>query len=151
MLSVVFGLEEGMRALYERLSEAVSDSDAAALFRKLSALEVNHKQAVYALYRARGGTIETMEAMEAQAARDVMEGGLNPDDIFEQIRPNVRSVEDVLTYAMMLETQALDLYLRFSQRSEDESTTEVLLELADQEKGHLKVLGDLMEKRAGGA
>lgn len=149
MLIVVFGMEEGMRSLYQRLSRAVPDPDAAALFRELSELEVGHKQAVYDLYRAAGGELATIEAMEGRASRDVMEGGLNPDEILEAIQPKARSIEDVLSYAMMLETQALDLYLRFSQHGENEATTKMLRELADQEKSHLKVLGDLLEKRAG--
>lgn len=151
MLSIIFGLEDGMREFYQRLSKAVADADAARLFGELSELEVEHKQAVYDLYKARGGEVATLEAMEAQASRTVMEGGLNPDEMLDAIQPKVRSIEDVLSYAMMFETQALDLYLRFSQRGEDPDTVKVLLELADQEKGHLKVLGDLMEQRTGSA
>jgi sulfur-carrier protein adenylyltransferase/sulfurtransferase len=147
MLTLVFGMEEGMRAFYERLSKAVADQDAAALFRELSELEVHHKQGVFDLYRTRGGPIGTIEAMESEASREVMEGGLDPDDVVEAIQPRVKSVEDVLSYAMMLETQALDLCLRFSQHSEDEATAKMLLEMADEEKGHLKLLGDLMEER----
>lgn len=151
MLTIIFGMEEAMRVFYERLSREVKTPDAARLFGELSELEIDHKQTVYNLYRARGGEVATIEGLEERASRKVMEGGLNPDEILEAIEPKASTVEDILSYAMMLETQALDLFLRFSQHSADDSTSKVLLELADQEKGHLKMLGDLMEKHLGDA
>jgi rubrerythrin len=42
---------------------------------------------------------------------------------------------------MMIETQALDLYLRFAQKSVAEAVRAVLYRLADEEKAHLKALG----------
>ena len=42
---------------------------------------------------------------------------------------------------MMIETQALDLYLRFAQKSGAEAVRAVLYRLADEEKAHLKTLG----------
>lgn len=151
MLTIIFGMEETMRVFYERLSQAVTNPDAARLFQELSELEVDHKRAIYDLYRAHGGEVATMESLEEQASREVMEGGLNPDEILESIQPRTSTVEDILSYAMMLETQALDLFLRFGQHSADDSTSSVLLELADQEKSHLKMLGELMERQVGSA
>ena len=55
---------------------------------------------------------------------------------------------DVINVAMMLETQAFDLYSRYSQRIEDEKGKAVLREIADEEKAHLSSLGRLMEARA---
>jgi rubrerythrin len=51
----------------------------------------------------------------------------------------------VLDLAMMLETQALDLYLRFADKSADERTRKVLFSIADEEKAHLSSLGNLMD------
>ena len=50
---------------------------------------------------------------------------------------------------MMLETQALDLYLRFADRSDQPQTKEVLYALAGEEKAHLASLGRLMEEKSG--
>jgi len=57
------------------------------------------------------------------------------------------SVQGLLDLAMMLETQALDLYLRFAEISADERTQNVLFSIADEEKAHLSSLGDLMDKK----
>jgi rubrerythrin len=56
-------------------------------------------------------------------------------------------VQGVLDLAMMLETQALDLYLRFAEKSSDEGTQTILFSIADEEKAHLSSLGDLMDKK----
>jgi rubrerythrin len=147
MLAIIYSMEEGMRSLFERLSKRVSDEEAADLFRTLSELEVHHKKMIFDLYKAHGGEIETTEAMDREASGDVIEGGLNVDEIAAAFRPETSAVEDVLSFAMMLETQALDLFLRYLQRSTDFDTKAVLMELAEQEKSHLKYLGELMEKK----
>mgnify|MGYP000010557075 FL=1 len=57
------------------------------------------------------------------------------------------SVQGILDLAMMLETQALDLYLRFAEKTTDERTQQVLFSIADEEKAHLSSLGDLMDEK----
>jgi rubrerythrin len=51
---------------------------------------------------------------------------------------------------MMLEIQALDLYLRFSQKTKNKDTKAVLFKLADEEKTHLALLGRWLDKKTGG-
>ena len=53
--------------------------------------------------------------------------------------------------AMMLEAQALDLYLRTSHRCEERETKEVLHTFADEEKKHLTMLGDPGKDTDGGS
>jgi rubrerythrin len=48
---------------------------------------------------------------------------------------------------MMLETQALDLYLRFADKAENKQTKDILHRIGDEEKGHLAALGDLRDKK----
>lgn len=53
----------------------------------------------------------------------------------------IETIPDVLNIAMLIETQALDLYLiRYSNRTNDEKRKGVLFEIA-QEKAHLAALG----------
>jgi rubrerythrin len=145
MLGVVFGMEEGMRSFYERLAERVESPDVAALCRKLSAIEVEHKNMLFDLYRKHGGEAASVEDLEKTISADAAENGMTSEELIEAYHPRMRSREDVLILAMMLEAQALDLYLRYARRSETEDTTAVLHELADQEKAHLAALGELME------
>lgn len=145
MLATIYGMEEGMRSFYERLCERVEDAEVGALCRKLSEVEVEHKNMLFDLYQKHGGEAESMEALEAKIDAEFAESGMTTDELLEAYHANTGSTEEVLTLAMMLEAQALDLYLRYARRSESEETTDVLQELADQEKAHLAALGDLME------
>jgi rubrerythrin len=49
----------------------------------------------------------------------------------------------------MVETQALDLYLRFADKSRDEETRATLFAIAEEEKGHLAALGRLLDEKRG--
>jgi rubrerythrin len=57
----------------------------------------------------------------------------------------MQTVPGVLNIAMMLETQAMDLYLRYSQKIEEERSKKVLYDIAEEEKAHLGSLGRLLE------
>lgn len=54
--------------------------------------------------------------------------------------------EGVLSVAMMLEGQALDPYSRYAQKVQAPETRETLLGPADQDKGHLVLLGKMLEE-----
>ena len=60
----------------------------------------------------------------------------------------MKSPADLLETALMLETQALDLYLRFAGKMEDRETKKVLFRLGDEEKAHLAALGRLLDETA---
>ena len=48
---------------------------------------------------------------------------------------------------MMIETQALDLYLRLADAVTDETTKRALYDISEQEKAHMTALGLLLEKK----
>lgn len=62
--------------------------------------------------------------------------------------PHMQTSPDALMVAMMIETQAMDLYLRYADRSSEARTKEVLFKIADEEKAHLTALGRLMSEKA---
>jgi rubrerythrin len=76
----------------------------------------------------------------------MMEGGFSIETFTQQNEPFLDMPHRVIDLAMMLETQALDLYLRFSQKTENKDTKAVLFKLADEEKAHLALLGDWLER-----
>ncbi len=59
----------------------------------------------------------------------------------ERNKSLLKTVRDVIDLAMMLETQALDLYLRFAEKDTNPKIKMVLLRIADEEKEHLSALG----------
>ena len=76
-----------------------------------------------------------------------MEGGFTLSEFLEQNRDFLKTVPDVLSIAMMLEAQALDLYHRYSEQVEEEGVKSFLFEMAEEEKKHLKALGQLFDQK----
>ena len=80
-------------------------------------------------------------------AEDEMEGGLSMEDFLKANEPALETTGDVVSMAMILETQSLDLYLRYAHRMSGENAKEILYQLADQEKVHLNNLGRLLDRQ----
>ena len=85
---------------------------------------------------------------EDRIVSGAMEGGLTGEEFLEKNKPFLNSVETLLSLAMMLEAQALDLYTRYAHKSQDIQTRSVLHDIAEEEKGHLTALGGLVEARS---
>ncbi len=88
-----------------------------------------------------------MAAFEADLTPDIMEGGFKVKEFLDVNQPWLKTPRQALELAMMLETQALDLYLRFAEKSREDQTKQVLFKLADEEKAHLKSLGRLLDEK----
>jgi len=142
---IAYGMEEGLRGFYAEMTPRIDNQDMAQLFRRLADVEVKHKKRLFGLYRTLQPDSPDQEHFEEQVSTELMEGGLTPEEFVEANQPALKSEEDIINIAMMLETQSLDLYLRYSFKSEDTATKEVLYELADEEKAHLVSLGRMMD------
>jgi rubrerythrin len=78
----------------------------------------------------------------------MMEGGLTTEEFIAENRSAMKTVSDILDVAMMLEAQALDLYMRYSQKTKAPESKETLYTIAEEEKAHLEALGHLRGARA---
>ncbi len=147
MLKLAFGLERALGIFYEKCQEKAQDKDLLDLLAKLGRVEVIHKQKVYERYAALVPDAPDMAAFEADMEPEVMEGGFRLNEFLAANEPWLKNIKEVLELAMMLETQALDLYLRFAEKSQEEGTKQVLFTLADEEKVHVKSLGRLLDEK----
>jgi rubrerythrin len=147
IIVLAYGMEEGLRGFYTAVSERADDPDVAGLGARLSEIEERHKQRLFDLYLTMDPTIADREAFDADTVPGIMEGGFTTEEFLEQQRDAMKTVPDLLNIAMMLETQALDLYMRYSQKIQDQPGKGVLYDLAEEEKGHLVSLGRLMEEK----
>jgi rubrerythrin len=148
MLVIAYAMEEGLRSFYQRLGRIVEDPDASRLFERLATMDERHKEVIFGLYQQQEDEAVSRADLEKRVIPEFMEGGLTTEEFLDANQPSMETVGDVLVLAMMLEAQALDLYLRYSRRVENPQTREVLRRLADEEKSHLGLLGDLKETYA---
>lgn len=146
MLLIAYGMEEGLGSFYERMAGKVSDPDASRLFEQLATMDDRHKEVIFELYQKYQEDVTCTEELEGRYLPKAMEGGLTTDEFLAANQGSLETVGDVLTLAMMLEAQAMDLYLRYSHRSEEPVTRDVLHQLAEEEKAHLTMLGRLQDK-----
>jgi len=147
IIALAYGMEEGLRGFYAAVGEQTEDPDVAHLARKLSEIEDRHKQRLFDLFLTLEPGSDDREAFESRAVAEVMEGGYTVEEFLEKNREFMATSPDLLNLAMVLETQALDLYMRYSQKIPDETGKDVLHGLAEEEKGHLASLGRLLDRR----
>ena len=150
MVRLSYSLENGLQIFYRNLQERTENKAIEILFSKLVQIEENHKKRLIDLYKKIEPSDKDLESLESDSGQGIMEGGFNIEAFTQQNEPFLDTSPHVIDLAMMLETQALDLYLRFSQKTENPDTKEVLYKLAEEEKAHLAMLGRWLEEKPEG-
>lgn len=149
IIVLAYGMEKALQLFYETLKEQSPDQELQELFGKLAQVEVRHEQRLFEVYGRVASGGQDLATFESAIVPQTLEGGFNADEFLAANKSHLQTVVQVLDLAMMLETQALDLYLRFAERSDQPQTKEVLYALAGEEKAHLASLGRLMEEKSG--
>jgi len=147
VIALSYGLEEGLQKFYAASAKLAIDPEVIGVLAKLAEIEVRHKQRLFELYLAVENSPVERKAFEAEIDSEMTEGGFNPAMLLEQYLPSFKSAADVLNFAMMLEAQAMDLYMRHADNSQDRQVKAIFYQMADEEKAHLRSLGELLEKQ----
>ena len=147
MIGLAYGMEQGLGNFYREIKEGTQDIELSQLLQTLVSAEERHKEYLLARYNELESTDTDRKTFEMHLPSSyAMEGGFDTQELLRQNRTFVKSVQSLLDLSMMLETQALDLYLRFAGKIESESTKKVLYRIADEEKSHLAALGKLRDQ-----
>jgi sulfur-carrier protein adenylyltransferase/sulfurtransferase len=146
IISLAYGMEEGLRRFYVFFKDRTSDQELRNLFTTLASVEEKHKDSLRKLYLDLPGSPAEPQTWEEKIQAEVLEGGFRFADFIEQNEPLLKSPAEVLETALMLETQALDLYLRFAAKVGEGGTKNILFRLGDEEKAHLAALGRLLDE-----
>jgi rhodanese-related sulfurtransferase/rubrerythrin len=141
------GMEQALQLFYETMRGRTPDCELQELFLQLAGVEEQHRQKLLELYRRLEPGGRVLAEPTNAAVPETLEGGFNFREFLAQNEAHLDTVAHVLDLAMMLETQALDLYLRFAQRCANQPTQTILLAVADEEKVHLRRLGRLLEEK----
>jgi len=146
VVRLAYGLEEGLRKFYSMSSELAISPEVVRALSKLAEIEVKHKQRLFDLYLTIDPTPMNVEAFEDRITSEFMEGGFEPDKFLEQNMPAFKTAAGVLDFAMMLEAQAMDLYMRYAEKSEAPEVKSIFYQMANEENAHLKSLGKIFDK-----
>jgi rubrerythrin len=134
---VGYGLEQGLREFYLAMQQKVVSEEAKKLFTMLADIEVLHQKQLVQLYGQVTGSSVSEDAFQAEMVQPAMEGGLTTEQYLERFQPNLESEMDILSLAISIEAQALDLYQRAAERTDKEDVRTVLRQIASEERAHI--------------
>jgi len=146
-LMTAYSLEEGLREFYLSMAAQVKTESVRRLFDQLSGIEVKHQDRIFNEYRRISASAPTREEFVQKVVASGMEGGLTTQDYLRLYQPDLDVPEEVVSLAMAIEAQALDLYQRAADRAGTMESKNVLMQIANEERTHLEQLGALFEKR----
>lgn len=146
ILKVAYSLEQGLEEFYVSMEKKAENSQVKSLFLKLSEIEVKHQLSLLTAYNELGQARVSREEFEAMVETKAMEGGLTTDQYLNMFKPDLDSPVEVVSLAMSIEAQALDLYHRVGAKVSQTLSREILIGIANEEKAHLASLGKLMNQ-----
>jgi rubrerythrin len=146
-LVAAYSLEAGLRDFYLSMIAKVQQPDVKKLFHKLSEIETLHQDRIFDEYLQVSGKEVTREDFDSGLVIKAVEGGLTTDEYIEMFQPDFESAVDVISLAMSIEAQALDMYTRAWERNTEPRSKEALRRIAEEEREHLEQLGKLMDNR----
>lgn len=145
-LIVAYSMEQGLRDFYLSMLGKTQKAPVRGLFEKLADIEINHQKRIFEEYQRIENAKINLKSFETKILPGLMEGGLTTEEYLAIYNPDLESSVEVISMAMAIEAQALDLYHRAAQMAENNETTESLLKIAAEERVHLNKLGELMER-----
>ena len=145
ILATAYSLEDGLRDFYLRMQDRVGDEKVKGVFRLLAEIEIKHKDRLFEEYTRLTGK-DDRGAFECAFVTPLMEGGLTTEEYMDRFKPDLDSPGDVVSLAMSIEAQALDLYMRSATWTQNDENRAILEQIASEEKTHLARLGQLMDE-----
>lgn len=141
-----FGLEEGLREFYLQMIPKVESEQAKKLFTMLADIEIKHQEQLVKLYQEATGKSSSFEEFSQKIAEPAMEGGISTDEYIQMFSPDLNREVDILSLAMSIEAQALDLYSRAAEKAEEPTVKSGLQKVAKEERAHLESLAKYIEQ-----
>ncbi len=145
---VGYGLEQGLREFYLDMQQNVAAKKAKDLFQMLADIELLHQKQLLELYAQVTGTTMPEDTFQEEMVQPAMEGGLTTAQYLERFSPDLESELDILSLAISIEAQALDLYQRAAEKAEQEDISKVFLHIANEERAHISKLTNYLDTMA---
>jgi len=150
IVRMAYGMEAGLKRFHEEVLARTDEEKLADLLKSLIRAEEKHMETVLRLAASENVSQEVLAEIKGESGGEIMEGGGSVGEFLTANERYLHSVPGFMELAMMVETQALDLYLRMAAQCANEATRNVLLAISEEEKGHLGMLGRYMDQVAAG-
>lgn len=146
VLTLAVALEEGSRTFYDEAGRAVDEAEWKEVFRSLVKAEESHRESLLEACRAMMPPESCEIPVGGKEKEGMMEGAVRLDETLQWVRTPERTPIEILEFAMQLEVNSLDLYLKVASLPGFAPVRHVLEVLIGDEKRHLVRLGALLEK-----
>jgi len=147
VIALAYGLEAATHRFYQDLVGRAEDPNTRNAFERLARDEIHHKDHLWEAYKTVAEGHRTREAFETETVAKTLEDGKTADQVLAQYPDWIERPQEALELAMSLETDSLDLYLRMAQKTRNKKTSAVFYDLANEEKTHLKSLGEVFRRK----
>jgi rubrerythrin len=144
-LVTAYSLEQGLQRFYRDMADKAQNGAVTDLFQKLAAIEEKHMDQVFERYRDLVDSAVSRQGFEDKITASALEGGMTVDQYLSLFDPDLSRPDEVISMAMSIEAQALDLYQRVADKMTAPEARTVVLEIAREENHHLARLGELMD------
>ncbi|MCP4297821.1 MAG: sulfurtransferase, partial [Proteobacteria bacterium] len=104
-----------------------------------------HQMSIYLAYNDLVDEDVSKDQFEQMVEIRALEGGMSTQEYLNLYSPDLGNEKDVISLAMSIEAQALDLYQRVAQKIENDKSREIIQKIANEEMVHLESLGKLMD------
>lgn len=144
-------LESDGRKFYETIAEHMTDPEAAAMFKRLAADEVDHYNYIERQYLAleAGKDWSMIPEMATVEVIDAVSVVFPPEKkVLAELPPNP-SEEDALLFALGVEDKSFKLYHNSAQIAKDPEAKKLFMQLAGAEQTHFNILMQRYESRFG--
>jgi rhodanese-related sulfurtransferase len=146
IIELSYTMERGLKGFHETVRSRATDAELVELLGHLIRAEESHMRRLLEVSTKWGMDPDEIGAFQEDLEAKVMEGGIDIEEFLTKNESFLQTVPGVIDVAMMVETQALDIYLRMAAESGNPATKEVLFEIAEEEKAHLRALGRVLEE-----
>lgn len=147
ILEQAINMEKGTFLLYETMVKLSSGLPLEQTLRKfsriLSRLEIAHARAIYA-FLSTTGQVESFDDLFDKLGGDLVSGGWDLEAAVRQLQENAENSCLVLSeFARELAYRAYDLYRSMAEKVSDVEQQRAMLFLAEQEKTHVVLVGEI--------
>jgi sulfur-carrier protein adenylyltransferase/sulfurtransferase len=149
VIGIAYQMEEGLRRFHLEMRKRTVDPELRDLLTRLIQAEEGHKSALLKLLEevTKEDREESVAVSPPPTSEEALiEGGIDIAEVMHQNERYLQTVSGYLELAMMIETQALDLYLRMADESANQTTRRVLFRISEEEKAHLAILAQYLER-----
>jgi rubrerythrin len=147
IVAVAYAMERNLGAFFVQMASSTESAAIADTFKQLARFERDHQSLLFKIAKKLDPSLKGEEELEGWTAVEALEGGMTAEAFMELNKGYLRTNQGVIEAAMMIEAQALDLYMRYADTTGNDEAQKLLERLAQEEKNHLKLLGRLMDKK----